>query len=292
VKVNDLVIRFAGLQRSGNHAVISWIAEQFKGRRVLFLNNVGHDDVDPTVTTGIVTRYGYADGDQENEADVLIFSHEDDPKRMPPDVGFLASVYGAPLDPARWWRLGPGVRTLDLLLLRDPFNYAASRWKRLADRGRTEELNRALAAWKEVAMRVVEGRETPQFVSFNRWFADRDYRQELSRRLGGTFSDASLRAVSGVGKGSSFDGTAYDRSSLLRSFARRWWKLFWPGTWTRLGMHVRRLRGARGMKVLERWRGVVEEPVFRSALADPELADLSLRIFGEIPGVRKALLDS
>ena len=36
-------IKFAGIRRSGNHAVLGWIAEKFIGGKTFFLNDVVFD---------------------------------------------------------------------------------------------------------------------------------------------------------------------------------------------------------------------------------------------------------
>ena len=44
---NFLEIRVIGLMRSGNHAIIDWIQQQYAGHSICFLNNVKHGEIDP-----------------------------------------------------------------------------------------------------------------------------------------------------------------------------------------------------------------------------------------------------
>ncbi len=49
--MNFIEIRVYGLMRSGNHAIIKWIQDQYSGHITCFLNNVAHGTVIPTQTT-------------------------------------------------------------------------------------------------------------------------------------------------------------------------------------------------------------------------------------------------
>ena len=44
---NEIEIRVLGLQRSGNHALITWITAQYPKKSWCFLNNIKHGDYDP-----------------------------------------------------------------------------------------------------------------------------------------------------------------------------------------------------------------------------------------------------
>nr|WP_293093742.1 hypothetical protein [Okeania sp. SIO2F4] len=90
-------------------------------------------------------------------------------------------------------------------------------------------------------------------ISYNKWFADINYRQELSSQLNLEFSDAGINEVKWQGSGSSFDGLSFQS------------------------------KGSE-MNVLGRWQEFVNDPLYCSLLNNQELIDYSEKIFGYIPG--------
>ena len=294
---NELELRVCGIQRCGNHAIISWIMEQFKGKPVCFLNNVKHGDYDPYVVAPQRRAYGM-DGVpeaqwRETPKALLVFSYEDDAKRLKPGAtSLLESAFSPEFEARREEYLGTSARRYDVLILRDPANNFASRLKRLEKLTGVKDIPTIVAFWKELARAALaaEERNDPNtiVVRYNRWFSDKRYRQELSRRLGGIFSDASLRQVSAIGGGSSFDKTALSADLTPADVFKKWRKLFNPATYTRIPSYWRRLRGAREMKVMDRWREFEEDPRLTAVLADAELQELSRLVFGELPVARAA----
>lgn len=289
---NELELRVCGIQRSGNHAIISWIIQQFDGKRACFLNNVRHGDHDPYVVAPQRKAYGLDDVPEaqwrEAPKALLVYSYEDDAKRLTPGAtSLLASAFSPAFEAKRETYLGSSARRLDILILRDPANNFASRLKKLDKLTGVKDLPTIVAFWKELARAALdaEARRDPEtlVVRYNQWFADKRYRQQLSRQLGGVFSDATLRQVSEIGGGSSFDKTALSADVTVADVFRKWRKIFQPATYTRIPSYVRRLRGAREMKVMERWREFDEDPRLREMLADPEVQSLSRELFGELP---------
>jgi hypothetical protein len=286
---NQLELRVCGIQRSGNHAIISWILEQFKGKPVCFLNNVKHGDHDPYVVAPQRRAYGMDDVPQEEWREtpkaLLVFSYEDDAKRLKPGAtSLLESAFSPEFEAKRERYLGSSAKRLDVIILRDPANNFASRLKKLDKLTGVKDLPTIVRFWKELAraaLAVEERRDrNTLIVRYNSWFSDKRYRQELSARLGGTFSDASLRQVSAIGGGSSFDKTERSADLAPTDVFRYWRKLLKPATYTRIPSYVRRLRGARDMKVMERWREFDDDERLRAMLDDAELMELAQRLFG------------
>lgn len=295
---NYLELRVLGLQRSGNHAVIEWILEQHSGKKACFLNNVRHGEHDPYVTARQSYSYGF--GDDRNPVavrsapkHVLIYSYEDDHRQMQEGRNILASVYDEGFERAREQYLGRSKHRLDIIILRDPFNFFASRLKKHDSLpGVVRDLDVTRSNWKVLATHVLAEDANPMgntlFVNYNRWFSDKQYRRDLSARLLGSFSDASLSAVSGFGGGSSFDSTDYSRLT-WRAILRKWRKAFDPKAYTRLRKQWSRVvaPGAQNMKVLERWQELREDSTYRKIFADRELLELAQRLFGDLPGARE-----
>lgn len=234
-------MRVIGLRRSGNHAIIGWILAQHRGAS-LFLNEA-LPAVSPHRTR--LRSWHWQPARDRATPPFLLYSYE--------DQALLAVVHPT-RRPYRTFFAGPSAVRSDLLILRDPFNLAASRLQWGVER--PDRVRTALELWKSYAREFVGDLNTLPFkipVSFNAWTSDRAYREQLAARLGLPFTDAGFEDVHGFGGGSSFDGTAFDGR-------------------------------ASAMAVHDRWRRRVDDPTFRQIAADPELHELSARIFGVIPG--------
>ena len=86
-------------------------------------------------------------------------------------------------------------------------------------------MRRAVGIWKQHA-RCYLGEEQLDYperiaVSFDAWFADRDYRAKISAALGTGFDDSGFGRVGGEGGGSSFDGTTFDGHGHLMNVGNR-----------------------------------------------------------------------
>jgi len=207
-----LKICMLGIRRSGNSPIRNWITEQFEGSRQ-FIN----------ATPDIMSHL-----DQFEEKDFVISFEE-----MPPQL--LEQVEC----------------DKKVLILRDPFNLAATRVKHydLMSSGKKWVSPNAIALWKMYAEEFIKPKSDFICINYNRFLTDIEYRKEISKELGGKFSDESLDFVDDNGQGSSFDGMDFDGN-------------------------------AREMPVFERWKAYADVEAFRE-LFTPEIIKLSKEIFGE-----------
>jgi hypothetical protein len=198
------------LQRGGGHAILGWVRRGLdaQGRSSVHLNHC-------------LPGEALADPIPES-ADVQIWTLED--------------------------RRYDGRRAdVDLFVLRDFVNLAASRW-RAGTRHRADDHTEL--CWIE-AMNL---RHSMHVLDFNRWFVDGSYRAESLARLGLEPDPSPWEHVVEIGRGSSFDGTMHDGN-------------------------------AQAMGVLDRWRSLAGDPSFCSALARHRVAlRLSLEWFGDRMG--------
>lgn len=252
VPVNRREIRVIGLSRSGNHAVVRWIASRTEGR-VCFLNccegKQNPFESARALSSGAVTEASYAiDLERERRGefsrkDLLIFNHED---------SFLAHACSGVYEEHHDEWVGVSGERIDLLLLRDPFNLIASRRRR---RGTLVKAPAAMRIWKQHAREFLgRGRRRNQRrveLSYNHWFADPDYRESVAAELGLAAGEGSIDRVADCFGGSSFDGMTFDGR-------------------------------ARDMRVLERWRHDWDDPTFHATF-DAQTVELARDIFGEMP---------
>jgi len=225
---NELEIQFFGLQRSGNHAVLSWMFQQFDDP-VFFFNNVTHFE-DPilnfhfarlpnTVTVsrgpppgasghGLVQAgvQQHLEEIRSRKKHVLVYSYENLP---------LAKLPTRALVGERERHLGVSARTHRVLLLRDFYNWIASRLRLFENKGQALPPARRIAGlvalWLTYAReyadetRFLLGEEVIK-ISYNRWAEDENYRACLLNQLSIPIKDNSNGHVPDVGGGSSFDG--------------------------------------------------------------------------------------
>jgi hypothetical protein len=243
--VNRLELRVLAMRRSGHHAVLHWLLRQAAGP-ALFLNDVALDERG-ALRGNRFSRYRNlpADAEARDRAgervakDLLAWNLEDRGV-----VEMAAFCRG--LSPASH---GASGRVRHLIVLRDPWNWLASRFR--AEPADPLDGGAALARWREQAREAL-GRTAllPDLrpVSFNRWVAEEGYRRELAADLGLAFDDAGFREVEWPG-GSSFGSEGVRADNAV---------------------------------VLARYLGYAADPAFRAAF-DPETVELAEAFFGWNP---------
>lgn len=250
--MNRQEYRVIGMSRSGNHAVINWILSQTRGR-TCFLNCT-EPKFNPFRSARplddgrcIQVNYDGFDLDAElcgqfSDKDLLIYSHED---------CFLGTIAKGPFEDNHDALVGPSLRRSDVLILRDPFNLFASRFR--AGFGEVSSQT-ALRIWKQHAREFLGDRrylrQPRVLINYNRWAAEKDYRRDVAEQLGLSFCDSSRQHVPAVGNGSSFDGRRYNGN-------------------------------AARMKLEERWKHYIHDRSYVE-MFDADVRSLSQRIFGDV----------
>ena len=263
--------RVFGLQRSGNHAITYWICAQCQGKLV-YLNDVkpgknvflAHNGivkngggrgkycnfkVEPSITIGDFT-FNIDEEKKGNltEKDFLILSFEDT---------YLEKVLSEDMEKSRRNHIGECLNKYDILILRDAFNFFASRCAKWNQLTRTKDKQKLIELWKIYAKEYLGETgcliNNKVVVSYNSWFLDKEYRRMLANKLNIPFSYEELNPVVNKGGGSSFDGLKFKENP-------------------------------EKMKVTERWKNFVDDDFYRDIFQDKELVELSNRIFGKIPG--------
>ena len=308
---NTHEMRVLALKRSGNHAIVQWMVDNMKGRHC-FLNNC-RPAKSPFHKPWIIrhgrngeqnhfTNIEGFDVDQECKGkhcqkDYLLYSYEDRTFDEINDTDVVSR---------RDEYVGTSENRLDVMIMRDPFNNLASKIRMSYDKNKyvkhwlkreiglcreyagkvvgytsdsedefESELIRArdkrafvyrdakLTAelWKAYAREIIgETNHCPNLVwiSYNRWFNDHEYRSEMAETLNLAGSDGGLDRVAAWGAGSSFDNLSLDGRAC-------------------------------DMQVLERWKRMLDDEIYRVILQDPEIHELSQQLFGEFPGTEELL---
>lgn len=296
---NEVEIRLIGLQRSGNHAIAQWLTAQHGRGATCFLNSVRHGAVDPFASAGAVVTTGLPEGlDREHlrtsAKALLLYSYEDETQKVMTGHSVVESLLMGGPGPERDQWLGRSVESFEAIVIRDPYNFLASRIRAGARLTGEVDPVRVMEAWKQLATVVAESLDSAAdgdhlIVNYNEWFADRDYRRRLSARVRGRFTDQSMEAVPLFGGGSSFDPTALPRTP-LSLVLRRPYKALRPTNLRLIAAVARnRLAGARSMAVMDRWREYENDRRFRELASDRETAALATELFGHLEGVSEPI---
>ncbi|MEX2574938.1 MAG: hypothetical protein WD317_11600 [Balneolaceae bacterium] len=257
--------RFVGMSRSGNHAVINWIINQLPGR-YCFLN-CAEPKHNPFATARPLSEGGKTyktnirsfdlkDEQQGkfSEKDYLLYSYED---------SFLGSLNHPSFKKNRDRWVGRAAVLKTLLILRDPFNLFASRIKSNLLLGHYTYGTKPISL---LALKRIYKQHAREFlgekknlknrvpVNFNSWATNKTYRRSIMEQLDVPFSDKGFQKVSKVAGGSSFDGLELSEK-------------------------------ANEMQLQSRWKEFAADERFWK-LFDAELADVTRKIFGDIPPLR------
>lgn len=242
--------RVAGMKRSCNHGIMNWLLGLYPGR-FYFHNCCGNPNAEGFLQhSSSPIRLGqhhpdYIPVTKNGNKQIAIVSYEDfEPSKVFPEG--IEKTYGSYFGASRY---------TNVLILRDPYNMAASRLKReysphhwvrypISD-GRHEDL---ADLWKQYARLFIKKEEDPDWlcICFNRWFKDITYRQQLAAKLMQPFTDVGFRGC----------GTSAGRSSFEKH-----------GNTRRYDME-------------NRWKHFTGHPGYRLFIKDKELKKLSQRITG------------
>ncbi len=229
-------IRVVGIKRSGNHAIINWILRQCPGPSIHFNDVKPEHPFDPTKTTAKKIKTEYC---------TVVYSLED---------RLLQTVSSKNVYPQRLNSIAVRER-LDLLILRDPYNSLASRYKRSKVSATKSIYAIGLSIpelWVSYAREYLGessflGRHKI-VVNYNRWCQSKSYRKELASTIGLDFTDDGYNEVPHYGQGSSFD------KELLNHRANK-------------------------MNTLDRWQVYQHDPEYIKLFGDRELVSKANRIF-------------
>jgi len=228
--INDVEICVVACKRTGHHAVMSWLAEQFPGTP-FYLNNCRVGESPFTENRKSLERAGR---DREAEA----YRREEDGRLTRKELLILnfedcdlREVFSPAEKARREKALGRSRARYNILVLRDHYNLFASRIKRvrLGSDVPRENLDKALAARRLYVQHARECLDETRHVDeprvvilFNRWFCDERYRREICARLKGAYREETITRVAVHGEGSSFDGVNYGERANEMDVLGRW----------------------------------------------------------------------
>jgi len=256
-------IHVCGLQRTGQHAILTWIIGHFG--KVFWKNGMTpkQDKCDRCLNDGDWWRFDTEkrpdfswdvckNVDMDQEAIIMGTEYTwpslDMNPRIPKEREELAASMGCDQFSKEQHYV---------LVLRSPYNHLAS-WLKM--KGPAFMAKRFSSCWIAAAEEFLgETNKLPSpkvCVNYDKWFMNEDYRKDLSKQLNIPFSDKGLNTIMHIGHkkvwGSSFDLMKYNGE-------------------------------AQKMKPTERWVAYKDDAFFLGQMKDKRLRELSEQIFGEFP---------
>lgn len=249
-------IHVIGIQRTGQHAISSWLIGHFEN--VCYKNNMAQDHDRKTTMShqSLSPPWWYFSPSTKEEwtvdespsidlgMDAVILGTEITLKK----IGLNPNIPRQKKEICKLANVDEFSKSQDyVLVIRHPYNHYASilNWHR---KKRLQWSTNFSETWIAMAKEVlgetnhVASKKIP--ILYDEWFVSEDYRKELSKKLNLEFSDRRLDVMMkiGVGKkwGSSFDGMQSKES-------------------------------VRSMDVLNRWKQVEDHPSFKEMIENEEL---------------------
>jgi hypothetical protein len=180
-----------GMRRSGQHAIIQWLCNQFGP--YLFLNDYSKQTIP-----------------------------EQDNNRTGPSCKIISLEDRTISEGLQEAKQIPDFKNFQtIVILRDPYNMFASRLSGhiLSSTGRCTP--KAITNWKDHA--------TPQKnilqICYNTWCTDPKYRKQIANKIGGSGSDTTIQNIPRTCGGSSFDGFKFDGQASNMETLNRWQKI-------------------------------------------------------------------
>lgn len=205
-----------GLKRCGNHAILNWVKAQGVFRHF--------NDIIPLtlILKGRHTPLPILPYKKWVRTYRARIKHPYTWKQlMSRNVSLIASLEDHDLSVVPFTE--PPANTRYILILRDPVNCFASRIRKgttlvnpVYPTTYNDQMKHTVALWKQHAREFLgETRLLPQplCIYYNAWVSSPEYRKHLASQLGFQFTDAGFLQVPDTGRGSSFDGTAYNEAA-------------------------------------------------------------------------------
>lgn len=217
--INDIDLRFLGMRRSGNHAIIDWfirsVLESRNDAKHVFLNNINAKmsgyrqryltpEPDSYRRAGLTRMIAPRRWRKFSQLDLLVRSYEDH-----------TVEYFYPPEPQKYY--GASRIRRNYVILRDPLNLLASRRK--AKMTATREGLSEIDLYLNHAKLLDQPKDEIRIVLYNLWLIDPEYRSGLAQDLG--VAPAALSAQpTRHGGGSSFSGI--EREVQKNELLNRW----------------------------------------------------------------------
>lgn len=259
-------VHILGLQRTGQHGIISWLMGHFD--KVVFKN--GMTPLQDKQKRGVEPPFRYFDLTKEVRLNKW---EESDSKKIRPnqEAFFLGTEYLWPkidLNPS----LESDKKTLCeingaeefsekqhyFIVLRSPYNHLASLIKWKGQWGMSKRFAKCWVAFAKECVGETDIIPHPKTVIlYDKWFTDEEYRRQIVEKAGiGPLNDRTLGQVMRIGAGrrwgSSFDSMEYKHD-------------------------------AQKMDVLNRWKAYEDNEFFIKIMGNKALRNLSEQLFGEFP---------
>jgi hypothetical protein len=222
-----------GVKRTGNHAIINWLIPQIRDS-VRFFNDQKYPLLDFTQPEFnrdeehcLVEHVLKLDSDTRVYVKNQRLRSGDSYLPQYNDIDNIISFEGVEFNKVcevlpQWledFNRGLKIRNPNLvvsddfthiILLRNPWNIAASQIRWSLDRVNYNRVDRDMVVWNEYHDHYINQNSDTHFIIYDKWFGDIEYRKAISIELGTEFTDINKNKTALAGGGSSFDKMKFD----------------------------------------------------------------------------------
>jgi hypothetical protein len=210
------IIIVSAPQRSGNHAISSWLFGHFN--KVIYRNHINggaqqyelYEGASRTKNLGPLKKFSQ---------DTVILGYENMAiKNLHPHF----HRYFASMKP----HCSPKVQVYVAKIMRNPYNLLASLLK--YNSGFRMSPDKPMSLWSQIAKEhlgetaILKKFDRSVIINYDRWFESKNYRKKLSKFFDLEHSDKTLNTVLPFGMGSSFDKISYDQKAQTMEVTTRW----------------------------------------------------------------------
>ena len=220
-----------GVKRTGNHAIINWLMPQV-GKAVRFFNDhwymlldLSKRDDEHHLVEHILQLHRtkiFVDGERRRFSESYLKEYND----INNIISFESVKLSQMLELETQWLqdLNKGIKRFNpeliigndntyIVILRNPWNVAASQYRWMWDRKDFNRVDIDMVVWSEFYGHYIEQTPDIHFIIYDKWFQDIDYRKKISSDLGLEFNDLNINKVANAGGGSSFDKMSFDEDA-------------------------------------------------------------------------------
>ena len=215
-----------GIRRSGNHAIASWIRPQLKNNMIRYFNDHFFNTLSNNINSTQRRTYVYKYIDEKmnivNDEKMNIVNDEINDNLF----GLENQSINLFNENYEKWKKNINIKLKEdkklnceisdnnkqIVIIRNPWNNMASeiQWH-YNGRNYNVPKDKLIELWEEYYNYFMDNKNNKfNFIIYDKWFIDKEYRKNISEQLGFEFSDNNLNLIEKTGNGSSFTKRMYN----------------------------------------------------------------------------------
>jgi hypothetical protein len=207
-----------GIRRSGNHAIASWIRPQLNDDIVRYFNDHFYDTLSNDGESNRIFNYSYINkkmiilkGKYDVKYNLFGLENQSIKNYYENYNKWIVKINNKIKEDTNLNGNIPE-KNKKIIIIRNPWNNMASeiQWHYNGRRYNVPK-NKLIDLWNEYYENFINNTdEKLNFIIYDKWFIDRDYRENISKKLNLKYTDENLNLIEKTGNGSSFTKRMYN----------------------------------------------------------------------------------